>query len=61
MTIRLEREAQEPKQGMTLIELVAFVRQCEQNKIDPEARVKATVGMGLQLRTIRVEAREQLQ
>lgn len=58
MSIRLEREAQEPKQGMTLLELMAFVRQCEGNKIDVEARVYATVGMNLRVKSIRVEDRE---
>lgn len=56
MSIRLERQAQEPKQGMTLAELILFVRQCEANKIDLEARVHVTSGWSLKLRTIRVEA-----
>jgi len=55
MSIEIDRQADDPKGGMILAELVAFVEQCQEQGLSDEARLKAEVGFGLQLRAVRVK------
>lgn len=51
--IEITRTADDPKAGMTLADLKAFLAELDRAGISDEAPIKASVGMKLQLQKIK--------